>query len=316
MKRTAAFAVAALLLASCGRPDASGIYVAASDRQVTLVQLVETKDGNVTGRLEQVSVGAGGVVSDQATAVDGAASQNDLMFKPASAWFGGLAASGTFSGDHLTLTGTGFTLDATRSTLADYQMAVARLQSVAAAERQRIVDAQAAQAALAARQQAARDEAQAISQISAETAQLSADTARLNMGVQNCPNFAAQAASNTTRVANMLRVAPTLSDLQRDQLSVAANQVEVGTNQIEVARTQYVIGLNGIAQDGANLVQQLNGSCGAPAPDLYPVCGNARRAVGDFTASVAHGRSVVMPYKAAVQGELDRQQALIQRIVG
>jgi hypothetical protein len=49
------------------------------DRQVTLVQLVETKDGNVTGRLEQVSIGTNGIVSDQATAVDGAASQHDLI---------------------------------------------------------------------------------------------------------------------------------------------------------------------------------------------------------------------------------------------
>jgi hypothetical protein len=136
------------------------------------------------------------------------------------------------------------------------------------------------------------------------------------MAIQNCPNFAARAASNTTRLANMLRVAHTLSDLQRDQLSVAANQVEVGTNQIEVARTQYVIGLNGIAQDAANLVQQLNGSCGAPAPDFYQVCGNAIRVVADFNASLAHARSVFMPYKQAVQTELDRQSAMIQRMGG
>jgi hypothetical protein len=312
----ALFAVAASL-ASCGRPDASGIYLVASDRQVTLVQLVETKEGNVTGRLEQMSIGADGNVIDQATALDGAASQHDLMLKPASAWFGGLSASGTFSGDHLTLAGNGFTIDAQRVPLAAYQKAVAGLQALAAADRKRIADAQAAQAAAAAQAQAARDAADKTARIQATTARLRNDTARMNAAIANCPDFGSRSAANTARIANMLRVAPTLSDFDRNRLVVAANQVEVGTNQIEVARSQYAIALNGIVQDAAPIAQQLTTFCAsAEGAQFGQQCADAKTAASDFIASLARGRTAFNGYKQAVQTELDRQAAMIQRMGG
>jgi hypothetical protein len=115
----------------------------------------------------------------------------------------------------------------------------------------------------------------------------------------------------------MMRVAPTLSDFDRSRLSVAANQIEVGTNQIEVVRSQYAIALNAIVDDAAPIAQQLVAFCASTqGPQFGRPCADANAAAGDFQASLAHGRSVFIGYKQAVQTELDRQSAMIQRMGG
>jgi hypothetical protein len=307
----------AVLLVSCGRPDASGLYVYASDRNVVLLQLVETKNGNVTGRLERVTVASNGTVSYQSAAVDGVASGHDLMFKPASAWYGGLAVTGTFSSNGLTLTGMGRTLDAQRSNLGEYKAAVARLQSVAAGDRQRIASLQAAQMAHVAQVQAARNVAEEITKIEAATIQLRDDTAKMNSGIAACPDFGKRSAMNTERIAKMLRIAPTLSEVDRNQLVVAANQVEVATNQIEVARSQYAIELNDIVQDAGPLADKLQGFCTSPqGAQFAEPCIGAKAAAVDFQTSLARGRNSFIGYKQAVQDELSRQSAMIQRMGG
>lgn len=303
----------ALLLASCGRPDASGIYLAASDRRVTLIQIVENKDGGLTGRLEQVSINADGTVKDETIPLDGAASGDDLIFKPTSVWFGGLQASGTFSGGNLTLTGAGFTIEAELSSLENYQAAVAHIQSVAAGDRQRIADAQAARARQAAETQAIADTANKTATIEKGTAQLSDDTARMNAAIANCPDFRQRAAANTARIAKMLEVAPTISGVKRYQLIVEANQIQVGTNQIEVSRSQYAIALNQIVQDADPIAKQLQRFCNSPeGAQFAEPCGPAKAAAADFTASLARGRSAFLGYKQVVQDELDRQSTLIR----
>jgi len=319
---------AALLLVSCGRPDASGIYLHTSDREVALVQLVEAKDGKVSGRLEDVTIATNGTVNDQATAMDGEASGHDLMLKPASAWYGGVNASGSFSGNELTLMGTGFTLTAQKSSLGSYQAAVANLQSVAARQRQQIASAQAAQEAQTraaqqvqaeqtAQAQAFQDAASKTAAIENATVQLRNDTMRLSAGIANCPDFGQRSAANTSRIAKMMEVAPTVSDVQRNQLIVAANQVEVGTNQIEVARSQYAIALNQIVQQAGPLAEQLLGFCGSTqGAQFAQPCGPAKAAAVDYQASLARGKSAFLGYKQAVQDELARQSAMIQRMGG
>jgi len=327
-RNAAALLVILLGVASCGRPDASGIYVSASQNQVTLVQLVETKEGNIAGRVEQTAADANGVVSDQSAALDGAASQDELMFKPASVWLGGLAASGTISGDQLTLTGRGFTITAQRSTLAEYQKSVADVQTAAAARRHQLADARAAQAAqlaqqraaqaaLLAQQQAAREFEANSAGIAAGTLRLRNDTAKLNVAIANCPDFSGRSAANTARIAEMAQAAPTLSSFERGRLTVAANQVEVGTNQIENARSQYAIELNQIVQDAAPLAQRIGSFCASPQGSQFgQPCAEARAATDDFKMALAHGRDVFTGYKQAVRAELNRQSIMIQRMGG
>lgn len=308
---------ATMFLVSCGKPNASGIYLAASDHNVTLIQIVENKDGGITGRLEQISINADGTVKDETIPLDGAASGHDLILKPTSVWFGGLQASGTFSSNHLTLTGSGFTIEARISSLENYQAAVAHLQSIAAEDRQRVADARAVQARQAADAKAVADTANKTATIEKDTAQLRDDTAKMNAAIANCPNFHQRAAANTARIAKMLEVATTLSSMQRNQLIVEANQVQVGTNQIEVARSQYAIGLNQIVQDAGPIAEQLKHFCDSPdGAQFSQPCGPAKAAADDFTASFARGRNAFVGYKQSVQDELDRQSALIRQMNG
>jgi hypothetical protein len=328
MHRALTAVLAASLLASCGRPDASGIYVYTSDREVALVQLVEAKDGAVGGRLEDVTVTPNGIVNDQSTPIDGAASKHDLMFKPASAWLGGLTATGSFTGGGLTLTGTNFTLNAPRADLTKYRAAVAHLQSVAAYERQQIAMARAARIAQAAQTQAAavaqaaqanaiRDAENKTATIQAATAQLRNDTARMNAAMANCPDFGGRSAMNTERIANMMRMAPTLSEADRNRLIGTANQVEVGTNQIEVTRSQYAIHLDQIVQDATRVADTLERFCASPQGAQFgQSCAGAKAAAAEYRASFARDRASFMSYKQAVQDEINRQTAMIQRMGG
>jgi hypothetical protein len=282
-----------------------------------LIQIVENKDGGITGRLEQVSINTDGTVKDETVSLDGAASGHDLIFKPTSVWFGGLQASGTLSGDHLTLTGSGFTIEAGISSLENYQAAVAHLQSIAASDRRRITDAQAEQTRQAADAKAVADAANKIAAIENNTARLRDDTVKMNAAIAHCPDFRRRAAANTARIVKMLEAAPTLSSIQRNQLIVEANQVQVGTNQIEVARSQYAIGLNQIVQDAGPIAEQLKRVCDSPeGAQFSQSCSPAKAAVDDFTASFARGRNAFVGYKQAVQDELDRQSALISQMNG
>lgn len=314
-KKSGIAVCATLLLVSCGRPDASGVYLAVSDRRVTLVQIVESKDGGLTGRLEQLSVNTDGTIKDETMPLDGAASGHNLVFKPTSVWFGGLQASGTFSDGRLTLTGAGFTIVTAISSLESYQTAVAHLQSIAAGDRQRIAEARALRARQAAQAKAFADAANKSATIENEAMRLRDDTAKMNTAIANCPDFRQRAASNTARIAKMLQVAKTLSGVDRSQLAVEANQIEVGTNQIEVARSQYAIALNQIVQDAGPMAAQLQQLCNSSGGVQFAQpCGPAKAAAADFAASLARGRSAFLGFKQAVQDELDRQSALIRQM--
>lgn len=304
-----------LALAACGKPDASGVYIHASDREVTLVQLIQTPDGKLTGRLEETTVGSDGVVNDKSANADGAISGHDLLLRPATAWYGGVQASGTISGAQLTLTGDGYTINAERSTLEDYGKAVAHLRAIGAGDRVRIAAANAARATQAATVQAADDLATKQRAIIAGGNQLRAYANQLNASIAHSPNFAKQAAANTARIARMVETAPRLSEVDRGQLAVAANQIEVATNQIEVARSQYAIGLNQITGDAAPIEDALQKFCGSPqAVQATAQCGVANSAIAEIRSAYLHGRTVFTPYKQQVQAELDRQTAMIQRI--
>jgi len=315
MWKAAIAASAALLLASCGRPDASGIYVSASDRQVTLVQLVETKDGTLTGRAEDLSIDSNGDIKDRVIPLDGAASDGNLVFKPTSVWFGGLQATGTLTREGLALTTNGNTFVIARSNMENYQAAVAHLRDVSASERQKIANAKAAQAAHEAQLKALRAVADKIVALDNATTRLRSDTERMNRGVANSPDFGARSAANTARIERMLRLAPTLSNSQRGQLGVQASQVEVDTNQIEVARSQYAIELNQLVQDAGPLAEQVENFCNSPqGAQFAKPCAPAKAAVADYRASLERGRNSFSGYRQAVQNEISRQDALIRQI--
>jgi hypothetical protein len=294
-----------VLVASCGgKPDASGIYLAATDADAAMIQLVQSQDGHVTGRIEVMAANARGVIQTKNADLDGSVSGHDLMLRPASVWFGGIQASGTFAGSKLTLTRNGETVEAKRSSLEAYQAAVNHLKETARRRHLAFVALQ-----------NQRRIADVVTQVGNIAANLRSDTAKLTDGLSRSPNFAQLAAGNTNRIEKMVKRAPSLNDLQRNQLSVDANQVEVETNQIEITRSQYAIKLNDLVEDASQNMKALDQLCAVTQPSpMTSVCGEAKAAASSFKAVVEKGNSTFTPYKQNVQNELDKQNALSQRI--
>jgi hypothetical protein len=308
--RTGFVLIAILAAGGCAKSDASrdydasGLYVAVAERSVSLIQLVQSPDGKLTGRVQESTITPAGTINEISAHADGSIAGHDLVLRPESVWYGGVEASGTVSGDKLTLAGTGFTLTAVRSSFKEYQDAVEHLRSVAATEHQHIAVAQAAQA-----------EADKRITIMQAANQLRVDAAKLINDIDHSPNFGQQAAANTARIAKMLRASSTLSSDERSQLTSDANQIESNTNEIEAARSEYAFRLNQIIQDAGLAATGLQKTCATPQMPQFAVqCKEASSALTAFQAAVTHGQQTFTPYKKQVQSELNRQAYLIQRL--
>jgi hypothetical protein len=213
------------------------------------------------------------------------------------------------------LAGDGFTLHATRATLENYQQAVARVQSVAASQRQQWARQKAVDAAQQAQADTERQVTAKAEQVSTLALRIRADTARLSEALDHSPDFEQMAAANTAKVARMVRSAPTLSPVARGQLGVTASQVEVGTKQIEVARSQYALGLNQIVDAVKNSALDVTKLCGAgQPPPLSGPCDGSKSAMTEFRAVFERGKATFMPYKVEVQAEIDKQDAMIRQM--
>ena len=310
-------AIAALTLASCGRPDASGVYLSQSDRETALVQIVQARDGTITGRIETFDIGPGGVVNGQTITLDGAASRHDLLLKPTSAWFGGSSATGRFTRDSLTLSHAGRDLQARRASPDDYQKAVARLQARATTERRRAAEAGFQRAEQQAQATTIADAADKNGRMSAATVELRNAADRLNRGVEAAPDYGRQAADNTAKIEQLARLAASAAAAGRGPLGVQANQVRVATDQIEAARSQYAIGLEAILQQGSPVSTDVLRFCdsagGAP---FAGSCGPAKAAATSFQSALVRAVTVFRGYKQTIQTELLRQGEIAKRIGG
>jgi hypothetical protein len=80
----------------------SGTYVGKGSNSAFLIQIVETDDGHLTGRYEQVTLQTGGKLNDMNAAITGAADGQTVVvtIKPAEIFSGSLAVSGTIQGSH------------------------------------------------------------------------------------------------------------------------------------------------------------------------------------------------------------------------
>ena len=306
-----------LLLAACGKPDASGIYVATTDSRVTLVQLVQAQDGKLTGRLEETIIGVDGTITTKEAMVDGSVSGNELMLRPASAWFGGIQASGTISGNKLTLTNKNDTLTADRSSLQKYQEAVTKLKGDAGQRQTEVAETKAQAAEYKARLDAAHELAEKKAKLVDLASKLNEYASKLDEGVSRSPNFSKLAKANTARIAQLVQRARGQSDMARSQLAVAANQIEVDTNQIDIARSQYADGLNEIVNAARDAAGSIGGICGSPPPtQLQSACGEANATTNSFKGAIGRATKNFSPHKQQVQAEIDKQSTLSQQVDG
>lgn len=313
--------VALASLASCGRRDNSGIFVATEARRVTLIQLVETADHHLTGRFEEVSVGPDGTVDSVVTAIDGAASKDELtvMLKPVNFLDAGITMSGKVSGDTLTLVSRGTSVQARRSSIERYQSAIQVLQTSAAAKRKM---ADAANAEERARASAARSEAALAdrqkalidtnSRLDAGAADLVRQTTALNAALDEVPDFGLHAKSNTARIAQMLRTASTLSPDEKNDRMIEMNQIVIDTNQLEIERNQHRIELNQVVEPAAALSGRMETFCrSSEARDSGDSCAKVKTATAAFQVSLTRGRTLFSGMAQIIRDELRHQVRMI-----
>ena len=312
--RSALIAVA-IALSACGKNEASGVYVLANDNEVALIQIIEDEGHKLTGRVQTSTIGTGGDVVEKSSNFDGSANGSELLLRPSSIWLGGMQASGTYDRNGINLTGQGFTFTAKRSSLEDYQTAVMHLREVSAkrsVERAVVVE------------QAQRDDAQTkateVEARGATKVQNAADNitklaARLDSGLTRIPDFGKVVTANTARMERTVRASASMSESQRWQLGVQAQQVIVGSNQIEVARNQAAVSADAIIGEVNSLRDGTEKICGVnPSTRLAAPCNAAHSALQAARASSERVNARLEAYESRVQGEIEKQEALAAKI--
>jgi hypothetical protein len=177
----------------------SGTYVGNGKDIAVLVQLVETGDGHLAGRYEQVVLRPGGKVEDMNATLTGAADTHTvvLTLQPNEFLSGSLTLSGTFQGGLLHLTGGGnganLTLNLVKGDEADFRAHVAALTELSA-------QTNAAQARREANERQAKLEADRLVALQNLTGQMIAFTAKADAALPKFPSREQQYHQFTTRM--------------------------------------------------------------------------------------------------------------------
>ena len=138
------FIVCGIFAAGSARAEISGTYVGKGTNLAVMIQIVETGDGNLTGRYEQVRLQPVGKIEDVNATIAGAMNGETvvLTIKTADFFAASVPVSGTFRGGVLHLTGGSYLiLNLTKADEANFRAQVAALTE----QDRRVVDYQAGQ---------------------------------------------------------------------------------------------------------------------------------------------------------------------------
>lgn len=108
----------------------TGVYIADDPGSALLVQIVQTPDGRLSGRIEVMTVDKSGELSDRTSVIEGAADQGEMTLSPKSPILLGAAPSmtGHLSGNQLTLSWGGSDYVLKRSNSAAFDAAAQKLK--------------------------------------------------------------------------------------------------------------------------------------------------------------------------------------------
>jgi hypothetical protein len=108
----------------------TGVYVANDPGSALLVQIVQTPDGRLSGRMEAMTVDTSGKLRDRTSVIEGAADHGEVTLSPKSPILLGAAPSmtGHLSGDQLTLSWGGSNYVLKRSGVAAFDIAAQKLK--------------------------------------------------------------------------------------------------------------------------------------------------------------------------------------------
>lgn len=270
-----------LPIAPASAEDLSGTYISKTSNGAFLVQLVETRDGHLTGRYEQVLLQAGGKINDVNAVISGAAGGQTVVvtIKPSEFLSVAIAASGTIEGRLLHLSGGGngasLNLNLIRSDEADFRAQVAALT-----EQARQINSARLQQEAARRR--ANIEAEQLANLKSLTQQMTVFTAKADAGL---PKFA-PVEQRYHDITQHMR-----SDLAREQsiygsgrASVARGQISVAINQAAIQANQIHIGVGSSYQTFESDSGQLNREAAAASQS----CRSAHATAAPASVSVGY----------------------------
>jgi hypothetical protein len=224
--------------------DISGTYVGKGDNIAVLIQIVQTNDGQLTGRYEQVVLKSNGKLDDMNATLTGATNGQTVVvtIKPSEFLAGSFAASGTIEGNLLHLTG-GYggdmNLNLLKSDEADFRSQIATLTNQA----NRINETRTRQEAV---QRQAKIEAEQLANLQDLTQRMVAFISKAD--VQLDKFFKPIEQSYRTITQNMRAALAREKTIQgsgqaavaRSQISVDINQAAIKANQVHIqAQSAY-----------------------------------------------------------------------------
>lgn len=228
----------AMPITSASAEGLSGTFVGKASNGAFLVQLVETGDGHLTGRYEQVLLQPGGKVDDMNAVITGAADGQTVVvtIKPSEFLSGTIAASGTIEGRLLHLSGGGnggnLNLNLLRSDEADSRAQVAALTEQA----RQINNARLQQEAA---QRKAKIEADQLANLQSLTQRMIVFTTKADAILPKFAPVEQRYHDITQRMRGALAREQSIygggqASVARGQISVAINQAAIQANQIHI----------------------------------------------------------------------------------
>jgi hypothetical protein len=316
-------------LAGCGKPTASGTYVAKGAGYVAMVEVVQSGEGQVTGRFESISLKSDGALAETSGALTGQSdgSRVSLAVQPNAFLPVSVQVTGNLSGDHLTLSGGNaiVSADFVRSDVAEFQkeagslhrQSATLLASQAAAEAQR----QAAMAAALAEQQAAAGRAQLLNQIGELNSLIDKFVTGRPVIRTKIAQIEARYRMATQRMEGALErerrlVGPDAYAVQRGQIDVAINQLSVSETQFH---TNAQSGESDLVENRQKLVANLQSALaacqgiGASANDsaLTHACSGLVSSSKELSAFSDQDDQVLRSLEDTYNREAYRQRAII-----
>ncbi len=305
--------------------DISGTYVGKGDNSVFLIQIVQTNDGNLTGRYEQVVLQPDGKLHDMNATITGATNGQTVVvtIKPSEFLAGNIATSGTIQGGLLHLTGGGsgsnLTLNLQKSDDdAEFSSHVANLTNQAnqinETRRQQEAEKSAAEVQAKIEQQKDNFIAEANNLIrNMQVKNMESDKVIKHL-LQDEAYYHAITSKVRSHYERCEQLSGYRNGVARDQIIVAMNQGVVATNQVDVhvqsIKTSFIMNVEPLLKELAKITHN--------SPNRRPkrvnaACQKLQDPGKAFRAKCKAVEDMLNRIEKTYQTELDVQQSMINR---
>ena len=304
----------------------SGTYVGQGSNAAFLIQVVQTEDGRLTGRYEQVVMQTSGKLDNMNADLTGATDGQTvaLTIKPSEFLGGSFAVSGTLAGQMLHLTGGGngssLNLNLTKSDESGFRQQVAALMI----QGQQVGEANAREEAEKRQKKAEADQLGKLQNLTKNMAdfvsKMDAELTKFGPGEQRYRTITEHMKSALAREKSIYGNGQ--AAVARSQISVSINQDAVAVNQLHIAvqsdEQSFNIKVNEITKESQNTDKICQGSAKiSPITDTDQsgknfYCANYYDALGKFQNRVLALRAAFAQVETVWATERHNQDIIVQ----